>query len=209
MIPSIATVMAAHSPPSIRMRATVTGTSVLSTSMPARTTKPTAPTNRPVAATAKAPHRRIIAGAPSVVMTPTAAPGRSWMAARVGDRPSTNCRYWVTKNAWPAKPKHVSRFPVMATRNRGTANRLTSIIGTGSRRWRRTNAQPARSPTAREGGTTGVKPSSAISFMPKTSGSTAAIDRAELGTSKGAGVGSRDSGIRAGRRGGGRRSPAR
>ena len=94
----------------------------------------------PVVMTGNGPTRRVRAGAVIVAVTPAAAPGRSWSAARVGERPTTSCRYWVRKNVEPANPKHVSRFAVMATRNLGTANRLMSIMGTGRRRWRRTNA---------------------------------------------------------------------
>ena len=120
----------------------------------------------PVVITAKVPNRRVMAGADIVEITPAAAAGRSCRAARVGERPRTSWRYWVTKNVEPAKPTHVSRLPVMATRNLGTANSERSIIGTGRTRWRRTKAQPATSPMTRDGATTVAHPRSATIFIP-------------------------------------------
>ena len=121
MIPSMAIVMAAQSPSSISISATVTGTRAAVGSDRRQDEEADRADARPLLITANGPQRRIIAGAASVETTPRIAPGSSWSAARVGDRPRTSCRYWVTKKAWPAKPKQVSRFPVMATRNFGTA----------------------------------------------------------------------------------------
>ncbi len=84
----------------------------------------------------------------------------------MGESPTTSWRYWVRKNVEPANPKQVSRLAVMATRNFGTANRVMSIMGTGSRRWRRMKAQPATRPTRTGGTTTKAQPRSATVFMP-------------------------------------------
>ena len=116
--------------------------------------------------TVKAPKRRARAGAAKVAAMAATAPGRNASAAVSGVRPATSWRYWVRKNTEPPKPMQVTRLAVMAARNRPSRKRVTSIMGTGRRSWRRTKATAAAVPTTTTTPTVVDHPPSAAAFIP-------------------------------------------
>ena len=69
-----------------------------------------------------------------------AATGMSAAPALSAEYPSTNCRYWLTKNSEPNIAKNTSVTATDAAVNRGFGEERTSSIGWSVMRSQRTNA---------------------------------------------------------------------
>src|SRR5215211_1640518 len=118
-----------------------------------------------------------------------------------GEKPSTNCRYWVATNRNPKRAKNSAITVALAALKRGLRKSPTSSSGSAGRRCRSTNAlrrTTAPPPAASTAGE--VHPSDGASMTAHASAIRPAADSAAPRRSRRRPTGSRDSGTRRGPR---------
>ena len=132
---------------------------------------------RPAGASRRKPTRRAIRGAFRASGIITSGRGRRATAVWSGERPTTNCRYWITTKNSPNAAKNCTitvRLPALKLRFR---NRRGSSMGWSTRSSQSTNAPSATIPVTRPATVrTSSQPRSGPSMIPKTIPATASSD---------------------------------
>lgn len=152
----------------------------------------------PVAMTAPSDRRRASTVAAATPATVASIAGSIHSAAAGGPSPATSCRYCAVNSITPTRANMVSELTASGTATVLERSSPGSISGWAERAWRRANSAPAASPDATATGAAQPGSSSASSFTPYTTGSTAASESATPARSSLPGAGSRCSGTSSG-----------